>query len=54
MSISEDVLALVKHREAARAEKRWKDADRLRDEIYDRGFDVEDTAKGPQLKPSKH
>jgi len=54
ISIPEDVLALLQQREAARAEKRWKDADRLRDEIYDHGFDVEDTAKGPQLKPSKH
>ncbi len=49
--IPEDVQLLVEQREAARSQKRWKDADSLRDDIYARGFAIEDTAQGPQVKP---
>lgn len=44
--IPSHVLSLVKERERARAEKRWNDADTLRDEIERTGFRIEDTAEG--------
>jgi cysteinyl-tRNA synthetase len=44
------VLQLVKAREAARAEKNWKQSDELRDQIKKAGFDVLDTPAGQQLK----
>jgi cysteinyl-tRNA synthetase len=47
--IPEQVLALVAQRQEARAEKRWADADRLRDEIAAAGFEVRDTPEGPQV-----
>jgi len=49
--VPEEVKALVRAREAARAEKRWQDADRLREEIATAGFQVRDTAGGPELTP---
>jgi cysteinyl-tRNA synthetase len=44
------ILALVDARQAARAEKRWRDADRLRDQILAAGFQVKDTPEGPQVQ----
>jgi len=41
---------LLADREAARAQKNWAEADRLRDEIVKLGFEVEDTATGQVLK----
>lgn len=43
------ILALVEQRSQARAEKRWKDADLLRDQLLKEGFDVKDTPQGPQV-----
>jgi cysteinyl-tRNA synthetase len=45
-----EVLALVEQREQARADKRWGDADALRDQIEEAGYQVRDTADGPQVK----
>ncbi len=52
--IPKEVLELVKQREVARSEKRWKNADSLRDDVYALGFEIEDTAQGPHVKPRKH
>jgi cysteinyl-tRNA synthetase len=41
---------LLAKRQAARAAKDFKEADRLRDELLQRGYVIEDTAKGPRLK----
>ena len=49
-AIPEEVVQLAASRQLAREEKRWVDADRLRDEIRSAGFDVEDTREGPQLR----
>jgi cysteinyl-tRNA synthetase len=38
-------------REAARREKEWATADRLRDELHADGWAVEDTPEGPVLSP---
>jgi cyanophycinase-like exopeptidase len=47
----EEVLELVEARSQARADKAWQRADELRDEIEALGWQVLDTADGPQLEP---
>jgi cysteinyl-tRNA synthetase len=47
--ISEEVQALIRQRDTARAERNWKESDRLRDELKAQGFEVRDTAQGTQL-----
>ena len=44
------VVDLVEQRQLARKEKRWKDADALRDEVGQAGFEIEDTPQGPRVK----
>jgi cysteinyl-tRNA synthetase len=51
VSVPDNVLALAKQRESARSDKRWKEADELRERIHALGFDIEDTPEGPKLKP---
>ncbi len=46
-----EVLALVEAREAARARRNWPDADALRERILALGWQVNDTATGPHLRP---
>jgi len=41
-----DVAALVERRERARADKDWAGADRIRDELLERGIQLEDTPNG--------
>jgi cysteinyl-tRNA synthetase len=41
--------ALLEAREAARAARDWGEADRLRDELATRGWQVRDGAAGPEL-----
>lgn len=48
--IPENVLAWMREREKARGNKKWKDADELRAQIENEGWEVEDTPQGPQLK----
>ena len=43
----EGALLRVAEREEARREKDWATADRLRDELHDEGWSVEDTPEGP-------
>lgn len=45
-------LALLDQREAARAAKDFGEADRLRDELLALGWEIRDTAEGPQLRPA--
>ena len=47
--VPEDVLALARERDAARAAKDWARSDTLRDEIRARGFEVRDTPEGTQV-----
>jgi cysteinyl-tRNA synthetase len=42
-------LALLEQREAARAARDFGEADRLRDELAAQGWQVRDSADGPQL-----
>lgn len=48
---SEEVLALVQTREAARARRDWVTADALRRQVLDLGWQINDTPQGPQLSP---
>jgi cysteinyl-tRNA synthetase len=41
--------ALVEAREAARKEKQWEHADKLRRELQQFGYSVEDTSAGPRI-----
>jgi cysteinyl-tRNA synthetase len=45
------VTELVGQRQQARNEKRWQDADALRERIRAAGYEVEDTPQGPRLRP---
>ena len=45
----EEVLALVEQRKKARYEKDWAESDRLRDEIAEHGWQVQDTPEGQKL-----
>jgi hypothetical protein len=47
----EEVLSLVDEREAARARRDWAASDELRDRIADLGWQIRDTAAGPQVLP---
>jgi len=49
--IPAEVSEWARAREAARARKDWKESDRLRAEISNRGYVVEDTPQGPRLLP---
>jgi cysteinyl-tRNA synthetase len=44
--ISDDVAELVKQRDEARANRDWAGADRIRDELLERGIQLEDTPNG--------
>ncbi|MDQ4127563.1 MAG: cysteine--tRNA ligase [Actinomycetota bacterium] len=46
-----EVLERVAGRERAREERDWATADRLRDELHEDGWAVEDTPEGPILSP---
>ncbi|MEA2256293.1 MAG: cysteinyl-tRNA synthetase [Solirubrobacteraceae bacterium] len=48
----EIALALLERRETARAERDYAEADRLRDELAAHGWQVRDSADGPQLVPT--
>jgi cysteinyl-tRNA synthetase len=43
-------MALVQERHRARAEKRWQDADALRHQITQAGYDIDDTPQGPRVR----
>jgi len=45
-----DELALVRARDAARGEKNWAEADRIRDELNALGWIVEDSSQGTQIR----
>jgi cysteinyl-tRNA synthetase len=44
-----EAVALAERREAARRDKDWGEADRLRDELRDMGWEVRDGPQGPEL-----
>jgi len=52
-TIPEAIITLVQQRQQARQEKRWKDADILRDQVTGAGYEIEDTPQGPRLRRKK-
>jgi cysteinyl-tRNA synthetase len=52
-TIPEQILTLVEQRQAARREKRWKDADMLRDQVIASGYEIEDTPHGARVRRKK-
>ena len=49
-NIDEEIEALIAQRQAARKEKNWAEADRIRDELKARGIVLEDTKEGVRWK----
>ena len=50
-AVPDHINDLAEQRRQARAEKRYADADALRDEIIAAGFEIKDTPKGPEITP---
>jgi cysteinyl-tRNA synthetase len=53
VEVTADVQALVQQREAARKNREFQTADRLRKEVEGQGFIIEDTPSGPLLLKRK-
>jgi cysteinyl-tRNA synthetase len=51
-SIDPEAVALLEQRELARAERDFRSADRLREELRERGWELRDGPDGPELIPS--
>ncbi len=47
--LSNEVLALVRQRDEARASRNWKRSDEIRDELKAQGYEVRDTPKGTEV-----
>jgi cysteinyl-tRNA synthetase len=45
-----ELLALLEERQAARKAKNFARSDAIRDELKSKGWQIEDTPKGPKLK----
>ena len=50
IEIPEEIWKLVEERELARKNKDWEKADKIREEIKNRGYIIEDTPQGPRIK----
>ncbi len=48
-----EVLALAEARNRARKERNWAEADRMRDALAAKGWEIRDTPEGPKLKPRR-
>lgn len=49
VEIPQEIFEMAERRKAARAEKNWAEADRLRDEIAARGYELKDTPDGVKI-----
>ena len=49
-AIPTEILELEEQRSAARKNKDFAEADRLRNLVHERGYEIEDTPKGPRVK----
>jgi len=50
IEIPEEIWKLVEERELARKNKDWEKADKIREEIRNKGYIIEDTPQGPRVK----
>ena len=53
VTIPQNIMVLAEQRDSARKEKRWKDADQLREQIRKAGYEIEDTPQGTNVKAIK-
>ncbi|MBE0410904.1 MAG: cysteine--tRNA ligase [Anaerolineales bacterium] len=53
VQIPDEIIELAEQRQQARQEKHWADADELREEIRQKGFEIEDTPEGARVRPIK-
>jgi len=51
INIPKEIKKLAEKREELRRKKKWGEADKIRQKIEEKGWKVEDTAKGSKLKP---
>ena len=51
--IPDEILSLAQSRHNARSEKRWAEADAIREQITQAGFEIEDTPQGPRIRQRK-
>jgi cysteinyl-tRNA synthetase len=51
--IPQEIMALVEEREKVRSAKKWKDADALREQVRQAGYEIEDTPEGPKIKAGR-
>jgi cysteinyl-tRNA synthetase len=51
MRIPPEIKKLAMSREKYREEKNWQKADEIRQEVKKMGYWIEDTEKGPKIKP---
>jgi cysteinyl-tRNA synthetase len=51
--IPEHVRTLVERRQRARADKNWQEADAMREQILQAGYEIEDTPQGARVKQRK-
>jgi len=49
IKIPEEIKKLAEKREKAREDKNWQEADRVRNIIRQKGFEIKDTEKGPEI-----
>jgi len=48
--IPQGIVDLANLRQQARKEKKWQEADKIRDKIFSEGYEIEDTPQGPRIK----
>jgi len=51
IKVPKEILKLVERREELRRQKKWFEADEIRQEIENKGWRIKDTIKGPELLP---
>ncbi|HQK64082.1 MAG TPA: cysteine--tRNA ligase, partial [Candidatus Staskawiczbacteria bacterium] len=47
--IPDEVIRLAKQRDELRKEKKWEASDKIREEILNKGYELEDTSQGPKI-----
>ncbi|MFH1572836.1 MAG: cysteine--tRNA ligase, partial [Acidobacteriota bacterium] len=49
-AVPDEIMTLVQQRQKARADRRWKEADALREQVVAAGFEIEDTPQGSRVR----
>lgn len=53
VKLDEEIKKLLEKRENLRKQKKWQEADKIREEIEEKGLIIEDTPEGPRIKLKK-